>query len=72
MTSAGRPSGPAKPTHERRDAVAEQEGLDEAVAERTGDLRALDDSSRHARQAERSAHVTRGKRSVSGSGTKPL
>jgi hypothetical protein len=72
MTSAGRPSGPAKPTHERRDAVAEQEGLDEAVAERTGDLRALDDSSRHARQAERAAHGAPGKRSVIGSGTKPL
>ena len=55
MTSAGRPSGPAKPTHERRDAVAEQEGLDETVAERMDDPRALDDSSRHARQAERSA-----------------
>jgi hypothetical protein len=72
MTSAGRPSGPAKPTHERRDAVAEQEGLDEAAAERSADESVLDDSRRHARQAERAAHVAHGKRSVSGSGTKPL
>jgi hypothetical protein len=72
MTSARRPSGPAKPIDERRDAAAEQEGLDETVADRGGDTGALDDSSRHARAAERDAHVTPEKRGVSGATTKPL
>jgi hypothetical protein len=60
---ANRPAGPAQPLREVRDAVKEQEGIDEATQDDGGaaadsaDAGATDSQSR-ARQAERDAHST--------------
>jgi hypothetical protein len=61
--NANRPAGPAQPIREVRDAVKEQEGIDEATqddrsaAADSADAGATDSQSR-ARQAERDAHAT--------------
>lgn len=64
MREANRPSGPAKPTSERRDAATEQEGKDEAgrrydaetAEDPTAEAIAADEADRRrARQAERDA-----------------
>jgi hypothetical protein len=69
MRNANRPSGPGKPTNERRDEVVTQEELDETIDDARGtadeDRR---DPSRSARQAERDAH-TKGQDATSASGT---
>ena len=61
--NANRPAGPAQPQRETRDAVKEQEGLDETVqddataAADSADAGATDSQDR-ARQAERDAHAS--------------
>jgi hypothetical protein len=57
MPNANLPSGPGKPISERRDAAKQAEGADELAADREGTPQALDNASRHARQAERDASV---------------
>lgn len=52
MRNANRPSGPGKPTHERRDAAVESEELEELG----GDAAQADEASTRVRQAERDAH----------------
>lgn len=69
MRNANRPSGPGKPTNERRDEAITQEELDETIDDQRGtadqDRR---DPSPAARQAERDAH-TKGQDADSASGT---
>lgn len=60
MPDANRPSGPGKPIRERRDAVEEQEEIDELDAGRAADEPADAspiDPTRSARHAERDAHT---------------
>jgi hypothetical protein len=61
--NANRPAGPAQPMREVRDAVKEQEGIDEAVQDDRGAAAdgadpGATDSQRRARQAERDANAT--------------
>jgi hypothetical protein len=58
MRNANQPSGPGRPTHVKRDAVAEREELDEVA----DDGAAAQDPTRAARQAERDAHTSSGGR----------
>jgi len=51
MRHANRPTGPGKPTNERRDNATAREELDEAAGVESTD------TTRAARQAERDAHV---------------
>lgn len=69
MRHANRPSGPGKPTNERRDEVVTQEELDETIEDRHGTAdEAGRDPTRPARQAERDAH-TKGQDTTAASGT---
>lgn len=60
--NANRPAGPGQPMRQVRDAVKEQEGIDEAVQDNqeaaadAADANATDSEAR-ARHAERDAHV---------------
>lgn len=69
MRNAKRPSGPGKPTQERRDSAAEREELEQMTdeAQGTADEPGRDPAS-SVRQAERDAHV-KGPGTTSGSGT---
>jgi hypothetical protein len=58
MRNANRPAGPGKLTNERRDAVVEQEEIDETLDEAQGVADSPPrDPTRSARQAERDAHA---------------
>jgi hypothetical protein len=57
MPDARRPSGPGRPSHEKHDAVAEREELDELAAGQPGEEGAAKpDPGVDARHAERAAH----------------
>jgi hypothetical protein len=69
MRHANRPSGPGKPTNERRDAAVASEELDETLEDRAGaDAEGSTDPARDARGAERNAHV-KGRNTTAASGT---
>ena len=58
MPHANRPSGPGKPTNERREEVTEREELEEMMNEAQGTAdEPPRDPTRAARQAERDAHT---------------
>jgi Spy/CpxP family protein refolding chaperone len=58
MPNANSPAGPGKPLNERRDAVAEQEQIDELMDEGRGTAADSSvDPTRSARRAERDAHT---------------
>jgi hypothetical protein len=57
MPDTRRPSGPGRPSHEKHDAVAEREELNElASGQRDDDQAAQPDPGIEARHAERAAH----------------
>jgi hypothetical protein len=58
MPDARRPSGPGRPSHEKHDAVAEREELDELAAQRSEEEAAQPDPGVDARHAERAAHAS--------------
>jgi hypothetical protein len=59
MRNANRPTGPGKPTQERRDSATAREELQEMTDEALGETDAPQrDPTRSARQAERDAHVS--------------
>jgi hypothetical protein len=68
MRNANRPSGPGKPTQEKRDNVAEREELEELPGDGGAEAESDRDAGPAARQAERDAH-TKGQNATAASGT---
>jgi hypothetical protein len=69
MRNANRPTGPGKPTQERRDSAAEREELEQMTDEAQGTAdNPGRDPARSVRQAERDAHV-KGQNRTAASGT---
>jgi hypothetical protein len=69
MPNANRPSGPGKPTNERRDSATEQEELQELDGDSPGATESSPAESQKAvRNAERAAH-TKGQNATAASGT---
>jgi hypothetical protein len=61
MRNADTPSGPGKPLKERRDAVAEQEEIDEMEADADPAAPQPGDPGENARHADRNAHAEPGR-----------